>query len=104
MTEYERYYEIIRKIPKGRVATYGQIAGLAGRPRHARRVGYALAGLPEGHAIPWHRVINAKGVVSARAIPGCESEQVVLLKKEGIRFDKYLRISLPRFQWQPRLS
>jgi O-6-methylguanine DNA methyltransferase len=62
---WERIYDVVRRIPKGRVATYGQVAALAGLPRHARQVGYALHVLPESSKVPWHRVINAKGEVSA---------------------------------------
>ena len=58
---YQRIYEAVKRIPRGRVATYGQIATLAGLDGHARQVGYALHSLPDGSDIPWHRVINAKG-------------------------------------------
>lgn len=104
MSEYQRYYQVIRRIPRGRVATYGQIADLAGRPGHARRVGYALAALPMGQKVPWHRVINAKGAVSPRAHPAGDREQIVLLKREHVRFDEQGRICLRRFQWRPPLG
>jgi len=84
------------------VATYGQIAAVAGLHGHARQVGYALHALPENSGVPWHRVLNARGEVSARAEPGWEHIQRALLEGEGIRFDASGRVSLARFQWQPR--
>ena len=60
----ERIYAIVRRIPRGRIASYGQVARLAGLPGHARQVGYALHALPEDSGIPWHRVINARGRTS----------------------------------------
>jgi len=97
---YERIYAVIRRIPKGRVATYGQIAQLAGLGGHARQVGYALSALPEDRDVPWHRVINAKGEISVRSEPGCENLQRAYLAKEGIVFDGNARVSLKRFQWK----
>ena len=67
---YARIYEVVRRIPEGRVATYGQVAALADLPGHARQVGYALHALPEGGNVPWHRVINARGAISLRSDPG----------------------------------
>jgi len=101
-TPYARIYATVKRVPKGRVATYGQIAALAGLERHARQVGYALHALPAGDDVPWHRVINARGEVSARAEPGWEHIQRKLLEGEGVRFDASGRVSLARFQWRPR--
>ncbi len=98
---YERIYAVVRRIPRGRVATYGQVAGLAGLAGHARQVGYALSALPEAHRVPWHRVINAQGRVSARSERGCDGEQRGLLEAEGVRFDESGRVSLRRYRWQP---
>jgi TDG/mug DNA glycosylase family protein len=95
---YARVYDAVRRIPRGKVATYGQIARLAGIPRHARQVGYALAAL-RGDEVPWQRVINAKGEVSARAEPGWEEVQRRLLEREGVVFDARGRVSLARFGW-----
>ena len=64
---HERIHAVVSRIPRGRVATYGQVARLSGAPEHARLVGYALASLPEGSAIPWHRVVNARGEVSEQS-------------------------------------
>ncbi len=99
---YGRIYAVIKRVPPGRVATYGQVASLAGIPGHARQVGYALNALPEGSRVPWHRVINAKGEVSPRSEPGIDSEQRPLLEAEGVLFDQNGRVSLARFQWRPR--
>lgn len=94
---------MVRRIPRGRVATYGQVARMAGLGPHARQVGYALAALPEAHDdVPWHRVINAQGRVSPRAEPGWDELQRQLLRREGVRFDGEGRASLARFQWRPR--
>jgi methylated-DNA-protein-cysteine methyltransferase-like protein len=96
----------VRRIPHGRVATYGQIAHLAGMPRHARQVGYALAALSDRDAatVPWHRVVNAQGEISRRATPGSDDLQLRLLESEGIVFDERGRIELRRFQWGPKVA
>jgi methylated-DNA-protein-cysteine methyltransferase-like protein len=101
-SRYERVYAVVRRIPRGRVATYGQIAELAGIPGHARQVGYALHSLPTGSAVPWHRVINAAGGISRRTHAGAELSQRLLLEREGIRFDARGRVSLRRLRWRPR--
>ncbi len=98
-----RIYEVVRRIPKGRVATYGQVAALAGYPGHARQVGYALNALPTGTTLPWHRVINARGEVSRRAEPGGELSQRMLLEREGVRFDARGKVKLARVGWKPRV-
>lgn len=98
---YDLIYRQVRRIPAGRVATYGQIAALAGRPRHARQVGYALAALRDrDDPVPWHRVVNARGEISARSTPGYEDYQRILLEEEGVMFDESSRVSLARFQWR----
>jgi len=74
---YQRIYGTIRLIPRGRVATYGQIAELAGLPGHARQVGYALHALPDGSDVPWQRVVNVQGRVSPRASPGWEESSIM---------------------------
>ncbi|MBI4502030.1 MAG: MGMT family protein [Gemmatimonadetes bacterium] len=99
---WERIYAIVRRVPRGRVATYGQIATLAGLKGHARQVGYALHALPDGASLPWHRVINAQGKVSPRADPSYVTIQQKLLEAEGIEIGRGERISLERFGWKPR--
>lgn len=99
---YHRIYAVVARIPYGKVATYGQVAVLAGLPGHARQVGYALYATPEDLDIPWQRVINAKGEVSLRADPGFEEGyQRHLLEEEGVVFDARGRVSLKRFLWEP---
>ena len=99
---YKRIYDVVRRIPEGEVATYGQIASVAGLARRARQVGYALHALPGGSDVPWHRVINARGEVSVRtANPGWESVQAQMLEDEGVAFDHHGRVDLVRFRWDP---
>lgn len=98
---YARIYAVVRRIPPGRVATYGQVAELAGLPGHARQVGYALHALPAGSAVPWHRVLNAMGAVSLRTVPGDELTQRQLLEREGVRFDARGRVRLAAVRWRP---
>ncbi len=100
---YQRIYAVVRRIPRGRIATYGQIAELAGLGGHARQVGYALHSLRAGDRIPWHRVLNAQGRVSPRAEPGGDRFQRALLVSEGVRFDAAGRADLARFGWRPRV-
>lgn len=99
---YARIYAVVRRIPRGRVATYGQVAELAGLAGHARQVGYALHALRAGSAVPWHRVINAAGMVSRRALPGAELTQRQLLEREGVAFDLRGRVRLSAVRWSPR--
>jgi methylated-DNA-protein-cysteine methyltransferase-like protein len=97
---YPRIYETVRRIPRGRVATYGQIAGLAGIPGHARQVGYALHRLREGSGVPWHRVINRTGRIALVSDPSGGALQRGLLEAEGVIFDESGAIDLARFQWK----
>lgn len=97
---YARIYAVVRGIPAGRVATYGQVARLAGMAGRARQVGYALHALSDAGDIPWHRVINAKGEISRRKHSPYETLQRELLEREGVVFDADARVSLPRFMWK----
>lgn len=100
---YARIYAVVRRIPRGRVATYGQVARLAGLPGHARQVGYAMAALRDGTLVPWHRVINAAGRVSPRrAGPGAGIRQRQLLEGEGVAFGASGAVPLARYRWEPR--
>ena len=98
---YQTIWGVVRRIPLGRVATYGQIAVLADLPGHARQVGYAMHALPEGSDVPWQRVINARGEVSPRSRQGADHYQRHLLEEEGVHFDERGRISLARYRWKP---
>jgi methylated-DNA-protein-cysteine methyltransferase related protein len=104
----ERVYGWIRRIPKGKVATYGQIAVLAGYPRQARRVGQALGAPHMPSDVPWQRVINSQGRVSDRApridraIGAREDEQQRRLTREGVKFVRG-KTDLDRFGWRPKI-
>jgi len=98
--DYKSIYRVIRRIPRGRVATYGQIATLAGIDGHPRQVGYALHSLPSGADVPWHRVINSRGEVSPRSTSDSHELQRMLLESEGVEFDKRGGVELARFQWR----
>ena len=100
---YASIYAVVRRIPRGRVATYGQIAELAGLPRQPRLVGYALHALDSGSSLPWHRVVNAAGRISVgRKVPGGELRQRHLLEREDVEFDARGRLSLDRYRWRPK--
>jgi len=93
-------YSIIRKIPAGKVATYGQIARLVGFPRHSRHIGRILAKAPRNEKLPWHRVVNSQGKISVRGMDGSDDFQRILLEEEGVEFGLSGRIPLKQFQWQ----
>jgi methylated-DNA-protein-cysteine methyltransferase-like protein len=96
----ERIYRAVMRIPYGRVATYGQVARIAGMPRHHRQVGRALRDLVDDGLVPWHRVVDASGRISARSPHGePERRQRGLLEAEGIELDARGRVPLGRFQW-----
>lgn len=98
-----RILTVIRRVPRGRVATYGQIAALAGLPGRARLVGRVLRDGTAGDAVPWQRVLNARGEVSPRGGPGWEEGlQRALLREEGVAVDARGRIDLDRWGWEPR--
>ena len=101
----KRFAAVVARIPRGRVATYGQVAALAGRPRAARQVGRWLFHLPEAQAgLPWHRVIGASGRVPASpSRRGSDVLQVERLAAEGVSFSRSGRIDLERHLWRPRL-
>lgn len=99
---YQHIYAVVSRIPRGRVATYGQIAQLAGIPRQPRSVGYALSALDDSSPIPWHRVVNAAGQISRRSgSHGMEDLQRIRLEREGVAFDGNGRVRLAEAQWQP---
>jgi len=99
---HARVLRVVRRIPAGRVATYGQIATLAELPRQPRLVGYVLAALDGDSPVPWHRVINAAGAISARREgPGGAVLQRLRLEREGVGFDARGRVDLERYRWVP---
>jgi methylated-DNA-protein-cysteine methyltransferase related protein len=107
VTKFHRaVFRLVGQIPRGRVATYGQIAAMLGWPRAARAVGYAMRHCPPG--VPWHRVVNASGGISVRANVSGMLTQRLLLEQEGVTVRRG-RIKLDRYQWRnprraPRLD
>ncbi len=100
--EHAAVYALVKKIPRGKVASYGQLASLLGLPRHARHVGYALAATPQNIKIPWQRVVNAQGRISLRLThwqSGSDDLQRILLEAEGVVFDASGKINLKQFGW-----
>ena len=100
---YQQIYNVIRQIPHGYVATYGQIARLAGLLGQARMVGYALHRTPDGLDLPWHRVINSRGTISFPPTEVSYDVQRGLLESEGIVFNGEY-IDLNRYQWNPEID
>lgn len=99
-TVFTRIYDIVKQIPRGKVATYGQIATLAGNPRWARVVGYALHVNPDPDSIPCYRVVNREGAVSPAFVFGGANVQISLLEAEGISV-KDGKVDLSVYLWQP---
>ena len=99
MTTFERIYEVVKQIPKGKVATYGQVALLAGNPRWARVIGYALHSNPAPGVIPCHRVVNREGHVAAAFAFGGADTQRALLEAEGIVFRDDGTVDLAQYGW-----
>ena len=95
---YEQIYNVVRQIPPGKVATYGQIAKIVDRCT-ARMVGYAMSALPSNTDVPWQRVINSKGEISRRSRGDGSLRQRRLLQAEGVKFDKRGRVNLGKFRW-----
>ncbi len=95
----QRIWQVVAAIPPGRVATYGEIAQKAGMARAARRVGYALRGLPANTRIPWHRVVNAQGRISLPEDSGSHAIQRDRLEQEGILFSLKGKIDLRQYGW-----
>jgi methylated-DNA-protein-cysteine methyltransferase-like protein len=99
-TLFEQIYRLVRCIPPGKVATYGQIARMLGMPQAARTVGWAMGAIPEGSDVPWQRVINSRGTISfPSGSPGAILQRA-LLEGEGIVFDPKARVNLRRYGWQ----
>ena len=98
--KYQRIWDVVAEIPYGRVATYGQIARIAGLGSQARQVGYALHNTPDGLDLPWHRVINAQGRISFPRGSTSYRRQRELLEAEEIEFIDG-RLDLSAYRWQP---
>ncbi|NET09877.1 MAG: methyltransferase [Merismopedia sp. SIO2A8] len=106
MSKYDAIYAVVRQIPWGHVATYGQVAELAKLPGHARLVGYALYRVDMSHSdVPWQRVVNAKGEISHSVFRhGSDYEQRSLLEAEGVQFNANGKIDLACYRWNPDLN
>jgi methylated-DNA-protein-cysteine methyltransferase-like protein len=98
-----RIWETICDIPRGAVASYGQIAEIAGRPRGARQVGYALRHLPEGHEVPWHRVLQVSGKIAFAKDSRAYKEQSKRLMMEDVAVIAG-RVDMQKYRWQPDLD
>jgi len=96
----KRVHSLVRRVPAGRVVTYGQVAVLVGAPRAARAVGQAIRVCPSG--VPWHRVVNGRGTISRRGDGSGAFSQRLLLEGEGVRFTRG-RIDLGRYGWSTRV-
>jgi methylated-DNA-protein-cysteine methyltransferase-like protein len=98
-----RAIAVIRSIPRGKVATYGQVAGVAGSPLAARQVVRVLHALSRKESLPWHRVINSGGTISLSRGAGFEAQKT-LLEAEGVRVSEKGRVDLKKYLWKPRLK
>ncbi|WP_061218778.1 MGMT family protein [Leptospira weilii] len=103
---FKEVYALIKKVPKGKVTSYGRIAALLGKPRAARAVGYALNALSKGQEqkVPWQRVINSQGKISFRGDTGRSILQKKMLEDEGIKFGSAETIDLKVFGWPDTIS
>ncbi len=99
---YDMIFKVVRRIPPGKVTTYGRIAGLAGFPGQARLTGYALHSLKEGTDVPWYRVLNASGRISFPAGSEAEAIQRSLLEAEGVEFSENGSVDLEKYGWKKR--
>ncbi|MEK2647049.1 MGMT family protein [Bdellovibrio sp. BCCA] len=100
----KKVISFIKKIPKGKVATYGQIAKLAGKPQGSRGVAWILHSCSESHDLPWQRVLNSKGKISFPPSTSSYVKQKRLLVKEGIEFGEQDQIDLKKFQWRKKVE
>lgn len=103
---YEQVYTVVRRIPSGKVTSYGRIAQMLGRPNAARAVGYALSALKDERDrkdhedVPWHRVVNSQGRISIKNREHSAQQQAILLRQEGVVVSKQLHIDLDVFLWE----
>lgn len=101
MSFFENVYEAVQLIPRGKVATYGQIARMIGAPRSSRAVGYALHANPRPGVIPCHRVVNREGRLAPAFAFGGPEIQAQLLESEGVEVDEDFTVDLEKYLWQP---
>ena len=102
MNSFELIYEVVRQIPRGSVASYGQIAALAGNPRWSRVVGYALHVNPDPDGIPCYRVVTKDGKLSEAFAFGGINVQRELLERDGVEFDSEGRVIMEKYRWRPQ--
>jgi len=95
---FDLIYDVVKQIPRGKVATYGQVASLAGNKKWSRVVGYALHANPDPENIPCHRVVNRLGEVSKAFAFGGENRQIILLENEGVKVEGN-RVDLEKYRW-----
>ena len=100
----QRVLRVVRRIPPGRVVSYGDVAALLGTPRAARGVGHALCSLADNTTVPWWRVVNRNGEISTKCTHHNAPLQRVLLEAEGVRFDRAGRIDWKRWGWRPAVE
>lgn len=101
MSFYDKVYDTVKRIPKGMVATYGQIAALCNSPRASRAVGYALHANPQPGIIPCHRVVNRFGYLAPAFAFGGRDAQKNLLESEGVIVSDDFSVNLDKYQWNP---
>lgn len=102
MTSFSaRVYACVRRVPEGRITSYGRVAAMLGKPRAARGVGYALSHLPTETDVPWWRVVNRRGGISTSRTTGTALAQRSALEREGVEFDERGEASWERFEWAP---
>lgn len=101
MSFFDEVYKTCKKIPKGKVTTYGQIAFMLGKPRSARQVGWALHVCPDPKNIPWHRVLNRFGKLHQSDYPDNRNLQKELLEKEGIFVSTDYKVDIKKYLWNP---
>lgn len=98
---FQKVYEAVKTIPRGKVCSYGQVALMTGHPGAARQVGWALSSLPTKNDVPWHRVINAQGRVSLKGRGEIADVQKLILESEGVVFDINDKVDMEEFQFLP---
>lgn len=95
-------YDVVSKIPHGKVVSYGFVATLLGKPRSARQVGWALANLPNEKKVPWWRVVNSDGFISIKNRRFTKDMQKELLENEGVIFSEDLKLDIKKYHWTPK--